>query len=309
MPITIQNTAGGGVTLDSTTTANETVNLPAGGGTLITTAGGTMTGVIANFTSTGIDDNATSTAVTIDANENVLLGKTSQDSSLSGCELLNNGTAQFTRDGNSGLRINRLTSDGELLRLSKDGTTVGSIISDSGSIMLGSGDVGVYFDAASDRILPTNITTGSVRNDAIDIGGNPHRFKDLYLSGGVYLGGTGAANKLDDYEEGTWTPVVAGGITINTGTPTWIGAYTKIGNKVFYTLSASGTFSATFAANAEFSGLPFSVSTIDTGLIHDASGGEKSITETYSNEHIYILDVLGSGISQMLRGSGSYTTT
>ena len=32
------------------------------------------------------------------------------------------------------------------------------------------------------------------------------RFKDLYLSGGVYLGGTGSANQLDDYEEGTWTP-------------------------------------------------------------------------------------------------------
>jgi hypothetical protein len=33
------------------------------------------------------------------------------------------------------------------------------------------------------------------------------RFKDLYLSGGVYLGGTVAANYLDDYEEGTWTPI------------------------------------------------------------------------------------------------------
>ena len=27
----------------------------------------------------------------------------------------------------------------------------------------------------------------------------------LYLSGGVYLGGTGSANKLDRYEEGDWT--------------------------------------------------------------------------------------------------------
>ena len=46
MPITIQNSAGGGVTLDSTTTSNETVNLPTGGGTLITTSGGTMTGAL-----------------------------------------------------------------------------------------------------------------------------------------------------------------------------------------------------------------------------------------------------------------------
>jgi len=34
MPITIQNSAGGGVTLDSTTSSNETLQLPSGGGTL-----------------------------------------------------------------------------------------------------------------------------------------------------------------------------------------------------------------------------------------------------------------------------------
>jgi hypothetical protein len=31
---------------------------------------------------------------------------------------------------------------------------------------------------------------------------------NLTLSGGVYLGGTGAANSLDDYEEGTWDPQI-----------------------------------------------------------------------------------------------------
>ena len=24
----------------------------------------------------------------------------------------------------------------------------------------------------------------------------------------IYIGGTGSANKLEDYEEGTWTPVI-----------------------------------------------------------------------------------------------------
>ena len=199
---------------------------------------------------------------------NVLVGKSSQDSSLSGCELLNNGTAQFTRDGNSGLRINRLTSDGELLRLSKAGTTVGSIRSDSGSIMLGSGDVGVYFDAPSDRILPTNITAGSVRNDAIDIGGNPHRFKDLYLSGGVYLGGTGAANKLDDYEEGTWTPTF-------TNASIQSGSYIKIGDMVYCT--AQIQTSSAGVSGAVISGLPFT--TFNTG------GGRGGGAVTYQTEN------------------------
>jgi hypothetical protein len=32
------------------------------------------------------------------------------------------------------------------------------------------------------------------RDNAISLGNSGNRFKDLYLSGGVYLGGTGAAN-------------------------------------------------------------------------------------------------------------------
>ena len=45
---------------------------------------------------------------------------------------------------------------------------------------------------------------------------------------GVYLGGTGAANKLDDYEEGTWTPTssVVTSLGIN------FAKYTKIGSQV-----------------------------------------------------------------------------
>ena len=49
---------------------------------------------------------------------------------------------------------------------------------------------------------------------------------------GIYLGGTGSANLLDDYEEGTWTPT----ITLNTGTSTTYttiaGTYTKTGRMV-----------------------------------------------------------------------------
>jgi hypothetical protein len=43
---------------------------------------------------------------------------------------------------------------------------------------------------------------------ATNLGIASKRFDDLFLSGGVYLGGTGAANLLDDYETGTWTPVL-----------------------------------------------------------------------------------------------------
>jgi hypothetical protein len=54
-------------------------------------------------------------------------------------------------------------------------------------------------------------------------------------SKGVYLGVTSAtaSNLLDDYEEGTWTPVIRGGTTIGTGTyGDQQGVYTKVGNLV-----------------------------------------------------------------------------
>jgi hypothetical protein len=65
----------------------------------------------------------------------------------------------------------------------------------SGSVGVGVGD---------DNLYPTNGSGSSTDAiTALDIGDSAARFKDLYLSGGVYLGGTVAANHLDDYEEGT----------------------------------------------------------------------------------------------------------
>ena len=71
------------------------------------------------------------------------------------------------------------------------------------------------------------------------------------------------ANTLDDYEEGTWTPVVAGGSTAGAGTySSQEGTYTKIGNMVivncFISWSAhtgTGSFTVTglpFASNGSY---------------------------------------------------------
>ena len=69
-------------------------------------------------------------------------------------------------------------------------------------------------------------------NGANDIGSTSYRWKDLYLSGGVYLGGTGADNKLDKYEEGTWTPVLIGATSPVYNTSSTAGTYTRVGNTV-----------------------------------------------------------------------------
>jgi hypothetical protein len=82
-------------------------------------------------------------------------------------------------------------------------------------------------------------------------------------SGGItFNGDTAAANALDDYEEGTWTPTP---ISLTTsGTVTYTGTYTKIGRFVFGLLtvvSSGGTTTAT-ADTTRFSGLPFTSDSI-----------------------------------------------
>jgi hypothetical protein len=77
-------------------------------------------------------------------------------------------------------------------------------------------------------------------------------------SGGIQFNGdTAAANALDDYEEGTFTPTVYGLTTAGTGTySAQTGNYTKIGNRVCFTLSL--TWSAhTGTGNMQIAGLPF----------------------------------------------------
>ena len=80
-------------------------------------------------------------------------------------------------------------------------------------------------------------------------------------AGGIsFNGDTAAANALDDYEEGSWTPVVEG--TTTTGTVTYgarVGKYVKIGKVVtweFYLNFSSGNGAGTM----HITGLPFTVS-------------------------------------------------
>lgn len=67
---------------------------------------------------------------------------------------------------------------------------------------------------------------------------------DATLSGGVYVGGTAAANYLDDYEEGTYSPTFYSAGTTPTGiTYTYQrGRYVKVGGVVTVHLMLGGTW-------------------------------------------------------------------
>ena len=81
----------------------------------------------------------------------------------------------------------------------------------------------------------------------------------ITASAGVAIGGTGSANTLDDYEEGTWTPTIA----LTTGNFGTSGAfdYTKIGRVVHLRgYIYAGSSIADTSAIWQFAGLPFAPS-------------------------------------------------
>jgi hypothetical protein len=211
-----------------------------------------------------------SEAMRIDSSGNVLVGKTSANPTIAGVAIEADGDAYFTAEGANGrvLYANRLSSDGDIMQFAKDGTTVGSIASNNGNrLAIGSLDTGLLFVQDADDIIPFNMSTGAGRDNAIDLGQSGNRFKDLYLSGGVYLGGTGSANKLDDYEEGTWTPnptfgTQATGMTFST----LAGGYTKVGRVVY--VSGRIVFSNKGSSTGVFQiyGLPFTASNLGEGF-------------------------------------------
>lgn len=87
-------------------------------------------------------------------------------------------------------------------------------------------------------------------------------------TGGIQFNGdTAAANALDDYEEGTWTPTYTQDGTPNTATyATRSGTYTKIGNlvTVFFDIDASSLTAG--SGNCRVDGLPFTVSNSMAGF-------------------------------------------
>ena len=163
--------------------------------------------------------------------------------------------------GATPLTVDRATNDGTIIDVQKDGTSVGSIGTYSGDMTVGTGDTRVRFIDSLDCVVPVSDAIGTSRDAAVDLGYSSIRYKDLYLSGGAYIGGTGASNKLEDYEEGTWTPVL-GGSTSTSGQSysAQAGTYTKIGNTVnahaYISLSNAGTVSGTYAY---IMGFPFNV--------------------------------------------------
>jgi len=199
----------------------------------------------------------------IDSSGNLLVGKSSASYSTEGQEFRANGATVLGRSGAEPLNLNRIGSDGGILNFNKDGTTVGSIGVRSNDILYTAtaDNAGQKWDGDNQRIDPCN-ADGSTRDGLLDLGHNTGRYKDLYLSGGVYLGGTGSANKLSDYEEGNFSPSLIGSIS-GSYESTNLGRYTKVGRAVYVQMSFNNIATTAVSGNLSITGLPYSTSSVD----------------------------------------------
>ena len=175
----------------------------------------------------------------IDSSGNLLVGRTSTSDTNVGGMIRADGFVQSTRDGNIAADFNRNTSDGDIVRFSKGSSPVGTIGSTlSGARLTIDGTDGV------------NIQTFLVMDDAI------------------YLGGTAAANALDDYEEGTWSPMSS------TKADVYHARYTKIGNLV----TINCAFNMKSGQSQDYIALPFVPS-------NDGAGKNVATNTTTNNRY------------------------
>jgi len=191
----------------------------------------------------------------------LLVGKTSSGIGVVGTEVNAGGQLLVTADQDNPADFNRKTSDGIIALFRKDSTAVGSIGTVGSDLVITSsvsGHKGLRFGL--NYIAPID-TSYSYTDATTDLGLSDVRFKDLYLSGGVVFGTTGgsvSSKTLDDYESGTFTPVLWYAGTMTYGVQS--GFYTKVGNLVTVNMTLVCATLGTASGVILLAGLPFTIS-------------------------------------------------
>tara|TARA_Y100000114_G_C11487784_1_gene198396 strand:+ start:33 stop:473 length:441 start_codon:yes stop_codon:yes gene_type:complete len=122
----------------------------------------------------------------------------------------------------------------------------------------------------------------------------------------LFVGGTGTANELDDYEEGTFTPSFQFDQQAFNGSYSARGGYyTKIGNQVFISMQISATKGTNTAGGATIYGLPFTVLNQDNAR----SSGSVGYYEGFSDDKPILILVEQNQTHFPLRHSANNSAT
>jgi hypothetical protein len=132
---------------------------------------------------------ANSERARLDASGNLLVGTTStavssSTGSVTGTVVNNSGLFEAAKTGTV-MELNRLTADGTILNLRKDGTTVGSIGSRSGNLFTTytSNGYGLSGTHVNNGIIP--VLNGLSADNVVDLGNGGVRYDDIYATNGT----------------------------------------------------------------------------------------------------------------------------
>ena len=235
------------------TSTDRTITLPDSTGTLATTAD----------VPAGISSSADATAITIGSDESVGIDNSTGFGTYSGTGVKyskGDGTFFVGRDGGQPLWLNRETSQGDLIGLAAAGSTYARIGTTSNALVFKTGT-----------------------------GGNTERMRILADGGLTFNGDTAAANALDDYEEGTWTPSL-GASSGRSGTwSSTLGIYTKIGNIVhlYFGITGSAMYFTSELGYQNITGLPFTAANPTGYSNYSGSWSGDAVTRS-SGGHVYL---------------------
>jgi hypothetical protein len=170
---------------------------------------------------------------------------------------------------------------------------------------------------ATTLILPRaeNITTaaGDCMTAVSDASGNWRIYNYLRADGNIKFAATQSAsadaNTLDDYEEGTWTPVfTVGGSTAGVTYGTQVGHYQKVGNRVHWQFCIILTNNGSGTGSVTITGLPFTTNS----TTHFYSPGYGSMTNGSAGGALVIFAAANTTTLNLLSASNaplSDTTT